>query len=193
MRAIKAVKQSYKPTREMLALLEDFRLMVNDCMRAGLKFEKENHSTPSMKKLSILCYSLLKRYQVYSPYRLTAISKAAGILSTRKKSIKRGFFTKRPYASKPVLVSCYHLKIQDRKLAIQLGNRRVEYISLNAHTMRVLSRAALRITSLTLTSASLSISFSKEIESQPRGLSRTVGIDRNLRNLAVGNYDKVTY
>jgi putative transposase len=193
MRVIKAVKQSYNPTREILALLEDFRLMVNDCIRVGLEFEKENHSTPSMKKLSILCYRQLKRYEVYSPYRLTAISKAAGVLSSRKKSMKRGFFTKRPYASKLVLVSCYHLKIHECKLRVQLGDGRFEYIALNANTMRVLSHASLRITSFTLTSKSLSISFSKEIEAQPRVLSSTVGIDRNLRNLAIGNDEKVIY
>ena len=111
--------------------------MVNDCIRVGLKFEEENHSTPSMKKLSLLCYSQLKRYEVYSAYRLTAISKAAGILSARRKSIKRGFFTRRPYVSKPLLVSCYHLKIQDGKLRVQLRDGRFEYIALNAHTMRV--------------------------------------------------------
>jgi hypothetical protein len=68
--------------------------MVNDCLRVGLKFEEENRSTPSMKKLSLLCYGQLKRYEVYSAYRLTAISKAAGILSARKKSMRRGFFTR---------------------------------------------------------------------------------------------------
>ena len=64
--------------------------MVNDCIRIGLKFEEEKRATPSMKKLSLLCYGQLKKYRVYSAYRLTAISKAAGILSARRKSIKRG-------------------------------------------------------------------------------------------------------
>ncbi|MDA4131552.1 MAG: hypothetical protein OK454_00300, partial [Thaumarchaeota archaeon] len=113
MRVIKAVKQNYQPAPAILALLEDFRRMVNDCIRVGLKFEEENHATPSMRKLSLLCYGQLKKYEVYSAYRLTAISKAAGILSARRKSIKRGYHPKSPYFSKPLLVSCYRLKIQD--------------------------------------------------------------------------------
>jgi len=43
--------------------------MVNDCIRVGLKFEEENSATPSMKRLSLLCYSQLKKYEVYSAYR----------------------------------------------------------------------------------------------------------------------------
>lgn len=56
--------------------------------------------------------------------------------------------------------------------------------------MSVLSDVALRINSFTLTSTSLSISFSKDVE--PRRLVTTIGIDRNLRNLAVGNDERIT-
>jgi putative transposase len=167
--------------------------MVNDCLRVGLKFEEENRSTPSMKKLSLLCYGQLKRYEVYSAYRLTAISKAAGILSSRRKSIKRGFFTRTPYASRPLLVSCYNVKVQDRKLRVQLRDGQFEDIPLNAHTLRVLSDDELRINSFTLTAASLSICFSKETEAEPGGFTDAIGIDRNLRNITVGNQEKVTY
>jgi len=167
--------------------------MVNDCLRVGLKFEEENRSTPSMKKLSLLCYGQLKKYEVYSAYRLTAISKAAGILSSRRKSIKRGFFTRTPYASRPLLVSCYNVKVQDRKLRVHLGDGQFEDIPLNAHTLRVLSDAELRINSFTLTAASLSICFSKEDEAEPGAFTDAIGIDRNLRNLTVGNENRVTY
>jgi putative transposase len=167
--------------------------MVNDCLRVGLKFEEENRSTPSMKKLSLLCYGQLKGMGVYSAYRLTAISKAAGILSARKKSIKRGFFTRVPYVSRPLLVSCYNIKVQDRKLRVHLGDGRSEDIPLNAHTLRVLSGAALRIRSFTLTAASLSICFSKEDEAEPGTFTDAIGVDRNLRNLTVGNENRVTY
>src|ERR1022692_273262 len=152
--------------------------MVNDCLRIGLKFEGENRSTPSMKKLSLLCYGQLKRYEVYSAYRLTAISKAAGILSSRRKSIKRGFFTRTPYASRPLLVSCYNVKVQDRKLRVHLGDGQFEDIPLNVHTLRVLSDDELRVNSFTLTAASLSISFSKEDEAEPGGFTDAIGIDR---------------
>jgi putative transposase len=44
-----------------------------------------------------------------------------------------------------------------------------------------------------LTSTSLSLCVSREIDVEPRELTGTVGIDRNLRNLTVGNDEKVTY
>lgn len=189
--AIKSVKQNYQPSSEILALLENFRSMVNDCLRIGLKFEEENHAAPSMKKLSLLCYSELKRYEVYSDYRLTAISRAAGILSARRKSMKRNIFTKSPYVPRPLLVSCYGVKIQDGRLRVQLRAGQSEHIPLNSHTLRVLSDSALRINSFTLTSTSLSICASREIEAEEA--ASIVGIDRNLRNLTVGNEERVTY
>ena len=146
-----------------------------------------------MKKLSILCYNQLKKYEVHSDYRLTAITKAAGILSARRKSIRRGFLTKNPYVSKPLLVSCYGVRVQNGNMRVQLGNRRFEYVPLNPYTLRVLSDAALILKSFTLTATSLSICVSKDMHAPPDNFSDSVGIDRNLSNLAVGNDDKVTF
>ena len=146
-----------------------------------------------MKKLSILCYGELKKYRVYSPYRLTAISKAAGILSARKKSIKRGYHTRRPYVSKSLLVSCYSVKVQDKRLRVQLGGRRFEYIPLNNHTLQILSEPDLRVNAFTLTNNYVSISISKEVDAMSESVTNAIGIDRNLRNLAVGNDEKITF
>jgi putative transposase len=65
--------------------------------------------------------------------------------------------------------------------------------SLSAHTLKVLSDPLLRINSFTLTSTSLCISFSKETQIEPKEFKSAIGIDRNLRNLCVGNDEKVTY
>src|SRR2546426_11255938 len=46
LRVVKTVRQSYRPTEEILSLLEDFRCMVNDCVRIGLK-----ENVTSMKSL----------------------------------------------------------------------------------------------------------------------------------------------
>lgn len=94
MLARKSVTQSYKPSDQVLSLMQEFKQMTNDSIRIGLA----NDNVSSMKNLSLLSYKELKKYNnIYSKYRLTAISKAAGILSARKKSIKRGFKTKDPY------------------------------------------------------------------------------------------------
>jgi len=60
-------------------MLEIFRCMVNDSIKIGLETDSS-----SMKRLSTLSYRQLKKYRCYSAYRLTAISKAAGILASRK-------------------------------------------------------------------------------------------------------------
>ncbi len=177
----------------MLALLEDFRRMVNECIREALKFETESGLAASRKRLSFLCYPRLSRYMFYSQYRLTAITKASGILSARRKSIKRGMRTKIPYVSKPFIISCYSLKIQDGKLRVPLAAGRSEYIPLSPHTQNIiLSDPTVKIRSFTLTLTSVSISYSKEVKTNS-GITDFVGIDRNVRNVTAGNSKKVTY
>ncbi len=127
--ALKSVKQSYRPTRETLELLQTFRLMVNDCIQVGL-----GSGTTTMKRLSALSYGKLKRYGGYSGYRLNAISKAAGILAARKKSIRRGYPTKTPVLSKPALVSSYGFRVEDGTLRFPLNARVFQSISLTPHT-----------------------------------------------------------
>jgi putative transposase len=85
-RVIKSVKQSYQQSPRILTLLEDFRLMVNDCIRISLRKEAEGETITSMRKLSLVAYHALAQYPVPTCYRLTAISKAAGILRTYRKA-----------------------------------------------------------------------------------------------------------
>ncbi len=190
----KSATQRFNPSQTILSLMESFRQMVNDCIRIGLEFEEKNHTTPSMRKLSLLCYQELARYEGCTQYRLTAISKAAGILLARKKSIKRGFPTKHPYLLKRILVSCYNLKVENECLMIPSAPHVHEAIPLNSHTLRVLSDPTLTVRSFTLTERSLSLCILKEVkEMEPKELTSTVGVDRNLRNVTVGNADKITF
>ena len=70
--------------------------MVNDSIRIGL-----TNDTSSLRGLSLLAYNQLARYDSPSYYKLCAISRAAGILAARKKSIRRGYASKTPYSVKP--------------------------------------------------------------------------------------------
>lgn len=187
MLARKSVKQSYHPPPHVLNLMQDFRQMVNDCIRIGLA-----NGISSLKRLSLLSYRNLKGYPLPSYYKLCAISKAAGILASRKKSIRRGYPTRDPYMKKPILTSCYGFKVEDGILKIPLGEKHFEEIPLNGHTLNVLSDAKLRVNSFTLTDRALSLCISKEIEEMKEMVS-TIGIDRNLGNLAVGNEEGVDY
>ena len=131
---MKSVEQNYGPSQEILSLLDTFRMMTNDCVRIALA----NNDASTLRRLSLLCYKELSRYSVVSYYKLHAISRAAGILASRKKSIRRGMPTKNPYAVKPQLVSCYGFKVENGVLKIPLGDRRYFDIPLNRHTQKIL-------------------------------------------------------
>ncbi|OLD55123.1 hypothetical protein AUI46_06015 [archaeon 13_1_40CM_2_52_13] len=103
--AVKSVWQYYVPSQEVLVLLEVFRRMVNESIRIGIA-----NDASSLRKLSLLSYNQLAQYDSPSYYKLSAISRAAGILASRKKSLRRGLPTKTPYAVRQQLVSCYGFK-----------------------------------------------------------------------------------
>jgi putative transposase len=160
-------------------------MMVNTCIRIGLET-----NASSLKKLSTLSYSDLKKHfeSVPSYYRLTAISKAAGILASRKKSIRRGIKTKDPYLKRPILVSCYSFLVDKGCLVFKTSRDQKISIPLTKHTMRILQQQKIEIRSFTLTPNSLSISYRKETVSYiPRSFS---GIDRNASNVTYGNDSK---
>jgi hypothetical protein len=94
--AVKSVRQNYPLPQEILGLLEIFRRMVNDSISIGLA-----NNISSLRKLSQLSYNQLASYDTPSYYKLCAISRAAGILASRKKSIRRGYPTRTPYAHRP--------------------------------------------------------------------------------------------
>jgi len=164
--ARKSIKQGFHPSAQVLSVMECFRRMTNDCIRIGMEFEKENsyNRTPSMKKLSLLSYGeIRKRYDGYSQYELCSISKAAGILSARSKSIRRGLPTRTPYLSRRVLTSCYGFKVESGNLIIHLDAEKLESIPLNSHTRVLLSDETLRVRSFTLTEESISLCISKDV------------------------------
>jgi putative transposase len=188
--ARKAIKQSYTPSQRMLELMNDYRKMTNDVIRIGIA----NGNVSTLKRLSILSYRELKKSYRDAPsyYKLCAISKASGILASRNKSIKRGYDTKDPYVKRPSLVSCYGFKIVNGRLRIPIiSGRKYEFIELTKHTLDVLKDKSFIVRSFTLTPTSLSLSIAKEVPEIE--VSSAIGIDRNLRNLTVGNASRVTY
>src|SRR6266446_6410716 len=97
-------------------LMDLFRKMVNESLRIGLA-----NDVSSLRRLSLLAYNQLAQYDSPSYYKLCAISRAAGILAARKKSLKRGFPTRTPYSVRPFLVSCYGFKIKKGGLEIPIS------------------------------------------------------------------------
>jgi len=147
--------------------------MANDCIEIGMAC-----NVSSLKALSSRAYHKLVGYDIPSYYKLCAISRASGILASRKKSSQRGKPTKSPYSVKQQLVSCYGFKLDDNTLRIPLGNRKFFFVPLNRHTQEVLSDPALRVRSFTLTVYALSICISKEV--QEIECTKTAGVDSAL-------------
>jgi len=184
MRAVKAVQQHYTPGPEILQMLEQFRQMLNDCVRIGLA-----ENVTSLKSLSSKAYNQLATYDAMSYYKLCAISKATGILGNHRKARRKNPETKEPYARRLQLTTCYGFKIKtiEKALSLPFKPKQPLSIQLNAHVLHVLSEPNIQIRSVTLTEEQLSISYAKEVEPiQPRGL---IAIDRNLDNLTIANSD----
>jgi len=173
---VRSAKQNYVPTDEILSLLEDFRCMVNDCIRIGLR-----ENLTSMRSLSLKMYHKLSAYQLPVCYRLTAISRAAGILRNYRKASREHQNARIPYVKRLSLIDCYGFRIFGRLLRLPFRRGEYVFVILNGHTLEMISRREAR--SVTLTTSTLSISFSKELEEKKqRGI---LGIDRNYDNVTM--------
>jgi putative transposase len=183
--ALKSAKQSFSissSTIELLELMKAFKSIVNYCIKIGLETD-----TSSSKQLSSLAYPRLKQKygSVPSYYRLTAITKAAGILASRKKSMRRGVPTKDPYLARPQLVSCYHFKLKEGSLCFRVANHREFRISLTSHTWKEITKEGVQMRSFTITESVLSISYRRSVT--PYAPNYFLGVDRNASNVTCGN------
>jgi putative transposase len=174
------------PNSEQLQMMETFTCMVNDYIKIGLK-----NDCTTLKKLSLLSYHKLDKYNMMSYYKLNAISQAAGRLQQRKRSLKRGINTRQPFVQKPFLVNCYGFKINGCLLSMPYKQRQPIHILLNEHTQKVLADPTLKVESFSMSWNGLSFCISKQVH--PIIPQSIIGIDRNLRNVTVGNNDKVLF
>jgi putative transposase len=94
------------PSPEILLVLEEFRKMVNDCIRIGL-----DENVTSRNSLVRKAYPQLGRYTIPTYYRLTAINKAVGLLKNYRKALRKKEDAKKPYAVKPGLIDYFGFKI----------------------------------------------------------------------------------
>jgi len=105
-RVFKSVWQHYTPTPETAWLLEQFRQMLNDCIRIGLA-----ENVTSLKSLSLKAYRQLSGYDLASYHKLCAISATTGILRNYRKAKRKNPHVKEPYARRPRLTTCYGFKV----------------------------------------------------------------------------------
>lgn len=183
LRVLKVVWQHYVPDQRVLWLLEDFRQMMNGCIRIGVR-----ENLTSMKSLSSKAYSELKGYDLHSGYRLCAISAATGILRNYRKAKRDGKQVKEPYARRLRLTTlkCFGVKIDDGVLVLPIRAGEHVRIGLSEHLQRTIVGFTVR--SVTLTEDRLSLAYAKDVpEIRPQGF---VGIDSNLDNVTTAASDE---
>ena len=105
--------------------------------------------------------------------------------------VKKGKNPKTPHVTKPFLVNCYGFKINGSLLSIPYKPHQQINILLNNHTQKILSDPALNVHSFSLTAFNISLCISKDVPEIK--CTKMVGIDRNLRNVTVGNNESITY
>jgi len=177
-RAFKAVQQSYRPDGVVLALLDQFRVMMNRCIQVGLE-----GNVSSLKALSLKSYPLLSGYDAMSYYKLCAISAAAGILRNYRKAKRKNPRVREPYARRLRLTTCYGFKIRDGELFLPLHPREQLRIPLTNHVQEVIKGCEVR--SITLTRDRLSLTIARDVaDLEVRGF---VGVDRNLDNVTLAS------
>src|SRR5881397_3933485 len=116
--------------------------MVNNSIRVGLL-----NDVSSLRRLSLLSYNQLAQYDSPSCYKLCAISRAAGILAARKKTLKRGLPTRTPYAVRHQLVSCYGFKTRNGGLETPVARGKRLSIPLTKHTLDLISQPGVKVRS----------------------------------------------
>src|SRR2546426_158448 len=132
--------------------------MVNDCIEIGISYD-----AASLKRLSVLSWPQRRKYDCPSYYKASAVSRAAGILASRKKSLRRGIPTKNPYSLRPQITAYQGFRVKDGTLRVPIGKRSFEYVPLTSHTASILLDPAVMVRSFTLTPTSLSLCISKEV------------------------------
>jgi len=111
--ADKSIKQSNKPFAKILSTMQRSKQPPDEAIRIGVETD-----APLLKRLSLLAHKELRKHQVRICYNLCTISKVAGALASRKKSIRRRFLIKDPHLKKSLLVS-YQSARYDRKVALR--------------------------------------------------------------------------
>jgi putative transposase len=180
MLSVKAVTFRYKPTEEVLSLLETFRNMVNEALRVG--FEKK---PKSRFKLIMEVYQLFKeRYGLHTHYILNACECAFAMLRNRR-------WKKKPYA-KHLFLKLDNQAYQLNYMLLRIPTTPRNFIMIpligGEHQLAFLRDATLKRGSVTLTDSKISISFSKETaEIEPLSM---VAYDINEKSMVSSNGEK---
>src|SRR3989442_14242561 len=103
--------------------------MVNDCVRIGLR-----ENVTSMKSLCMKAYHQLSAHDVPTCYRLTAISRASGILRNHRRVMKINRSARDPYVTGLSLTDCYGFRVIHRLVRVTFKKGEYVFTVLNNNT-----------------------------------------------------------
>ncbi|MGC9138596.1 MAG: RNA-guided endonuclease InsQ/TnpB family protein [Thermoplasmata archaeon] len=141
----------------------------------------------SIYSLSREAYPLLKEYRIPSYYYPEIMNKALALVRSYRKRIRKGKKATKPQVKKMMLSTYYGFKIKNGKILIPVSGERYgrgyEEIELNNYVQGAIS--TVKVHSFALNTTSLSLTIGKDIEVLE--CTTTVGVDRNIKNVTVGN------
>lgn len=182
----KSITQVIGHNQDLDYIMKIFQKMMNQSIRLGIK-----NNTSTLKKLSLLSYHDLNCKDIVTSYKLTAISQTCGILSRYKKELKKNPNVGVPIVKNPFITNCYGFKINGCLLSIPFKPHRQINILLNDYTQKILANTNMKVKSFTISKNKLSLCIEKDVEIiKPKSV---LGIDRNLRNVTVGNNQTMTF
>ena len=182
MRATKCVNQGFQFSEQVADLLADGLTLTCNAIHFA-----EEHGIANRRGMEGF-YRTLKGVELPSCYKVASITRACAIVKSRAKTERRGFKVGHPAPLRLVtcITSGFFVTMKGR-LFVPLGRDRYFDVQLNHHTIERLSDKQVR--SLTITPDSLSFCYSEDVETAP--VKRVYGVDRNEKNIAFGDRDKV--
>ncbi len=191
MRVFKTVVQKHVSSARVLGLMSVFTAMVNYCIKIALNQKITSRNALSKK----VYFKLSKSFKVPSYYYVESINKAVGIVKNYNKLLrKREKFSgnkklkkdvRKPLIRNPFLSTYFGFKIKDNCLLIPVGVRDFESIPLNDYVQSKIKEKGVKVHSFTLNQKNLGLTIGKEF--QPVECLNTLGVDRNINNMTIGN------
>ena len=182
MRATKCVTQSCSSQQLGNLLAECLAITYNAIHYA------EEHGIDNRRGMKGF-YRTLKEVQLPSCYKVASITRACAVVHSREKSEKRGVKVGHPRPLRPAIciISGFFITMKGR-LFVPLRRDKYFDVQLNRHALKEIADGKVR--SLAITPDSLSLCYSQDID--PRRVKRVYGVDRNEKNIAFGDREKVT-
>jgi putative transposase len=168
---------------EVFGLMKDFRLMVNETIRAGIL----NKVTSKFALCKIVYHGLRKDYNVYSQYIPAACEVAGAILKNHRKRKRRDPKTGPPFVKRLYIKAENQTYKLDRKTGIlRLPIRAREHVEIqlcmSKYHRKYLDDEALKLGSITICPDKIVIAFRKT-EILKRPLEGVIALDTNERSL----------